>query len=807
MAEIITQSSAAGTTSSHVNKILEDYRIACVSREASLLGRKEVLTGKAKFGIFGDGKEICQLAMAKQFKNGDFRSGYYRDQTFMLAIGQLTIKQYFAALYAHTDITKDPSSGGRQMGGHYSTRSLNDDGTWKNLMEQKNSSSDISPTAGQMPRLLGLAQASVVYKNNPELKSGFEKFTDGGQEVAFGTIGDASTSEGLFWETMNASSVLKVPMCMSVWDDGYGISVPKKFQTTKGSISKALAGFDPNPGENGVKIFNVKGWNYPDLMKIYEEAVHLCRTKHQPVLIHVEDVTQPQGHSTSGSHERYKSPERLKWAEEFDCIRKFGEFIQEIKIATQEELDAIRKEAKKDVRLQQKEAWAEFRKDLDAEAAEAIAVLEPLAQSSSKLGELAEIINKLKKETEPLRREIVTCVKKSIRLVSEEKSVERNAVINWLSGYQKRSQAKYSDFVSSNSEMRVANAEIVAPVYSTEPEMVDGRIILRDNFDLIFEKYPEVLTFGEDTGKIGGVNQAMEGMQEKYGALRVSDTGIREATIIGQGIGMAMRGLRPIAEIQYLDYLYYALQIMRDDLATVHYRTHGGQKAPLIVRTRGHRLEGIWHAGSPMGAIINSVRGMNVCVPRNMTKAAGMYNTLLKCDEPALVVECLNGYRSKEARPNNLGEFTVPIGKSEVVKEGTDITVVSYGSTFNICQSVLPELEKAGISVELIDVQCLLPFDLDGLISKSMEKTNRLIVVDEDVPGGASAYILDQILQVQNGWRYLDSKPVTLTAKPHLPPYGTDGDYYSKPSVEDVYDAIYEVMNEANPEQYPSLYD
>jgi len=801
----IEKSTEAGA-SKHVNTILEDYRLACLSREASLLGRKEVLTGKAKFGIFGDGKEVAQLAMAKQFKNGDFRSGYYRDQTFMMAIGQLTVKQFFSALYAHTDVVKDPSSGGRQMGGHFATRSLNNDGSWKNLMNQPNSSADISPTAGQMPRLLGLAQASKIYKSQSDLHSGFEKFSDKGQEVAFGTIGDASTSEGLFWETMNAASVLKVPMCMSVWDDGYGISVPKKFQTTKGSISQALAGFDPKPGENGVKIFTVKGWNYPDLIKVYEEAVYTCRSQHQPVLIHVEDLTQPQGHSTSGSHERYKSAERLKWAEEFDCIQKFGEFIQDIKIATSDELEEIRKTAKKEVRNQQKEAWAEFRAVLDAERDEAIETLTPLVNSLSNES-VSQELQSLSKDTEPIRKSIVGTAK-SILLQSRDTELEvRKSVVGWLKGYMSRTQRKYSSHLYSQSEQALEKVSQVAAAYSSNSEDVDGRIVLRENFNKIFEMYPEVLTFGEDTGKIGGVNQSMEGMQEKFGEIRVSDTGIREATILGQGIGMAMRGLRPIAEIQYLDYLYYALQIMRDDLATVHYRTNGGQKAPLIVRTRGHRLEGIWHAGSPMGAIINSVRGMNVCVPRNMTKAAGMYNSLLKGDEPALVVECLNGYRSKEKMPDNLGEFTEPIGYSEVVSEGSDITLVSYGSTCNICAQALPGLKELGISVELVDVQCLLPFDLDHKILNSLKKTNKLLIIDEDVPGGASAYILDQVLNNQKAWQYLDGQPVTISAAPHLPPYGTDGDYFSKPSIETVVDACYSLMSEYQPTKYPDLYE
>ncbi|MFK7757340.1 MAG: thiamine pyrophosphate-dependent enzyme [Flavobacteriales bacterium] len=807
MEETITKSTANSSSSPHINKLLEDYRLACLSREASLLGRKEVLTGKAKFGIFGDGKEVAQLAMANQFKNGDFRSGYYRDQTFMMAIGELTVREYFAALYAHTDISKDPTSGGRQMGGHYATRSLNSDGSWKNLMEQKNSSSDISPTAGQMPRLLGLAQASKVYKHNKDLHTGFEKFSDRGQEVAFGTIGDASTSEGLFWESMNASSVLKVPMCMSVWDDGYGISVPKEYQTTKGSISEALSGFDPKAGENGVKIFRVKGWNYPDLMQVYEEAVSVCRTQHQPVLVHVEDLTQPQGHSTSGSHERYKSAERLKWAEEFDCIRKFGEFIQELKIATQEELDEIRKEAKKEVRTEQKSAWADLRAMLNGEVSEAISVLEPLALNSKVGAHVTALINDLKSDSEPIRRSIVSTVKKALRACAGEELEEKTTTINWFKGYKMRTDAMYSDHLYSQSNERVELVSELKPTYAPEPEMVDGRIILRDNFEYIFSNRPEVLTFGEDTGKIGGVNQSMEGMQEKFGELRVSDTGIREATILGQGIGMAMRGLRPIAEIQYLDYLYYALQIIRDDLATVHYRTRGGQKAPLIIRTRGHRLEGIWHAGSPMGAIINSVRGINVCVPRNMTQAAGMYNTLLQSDEPALVIECLNGYRVKEAKPTNLGEFRTPLGKVEVLNEGTDVTVVSYGSTLNICVATLNQLQEAGISVELIDVQTLLPFDVEHAISKSVEKTNRLVIIDEDVPGGGSAFILDQIVNKQGAWKYLDSQPLTVTAKPHLPPYGTDGDYYSKPAIEDVFDTVYAIMSEADPVKFPSIYE
>lgn len=785
-------------------QVIDDYRLACLSREASLLGRKEVLTGKAKFGIFGDGKEVAQIAMARQFQHGDFRSGYYRDQTFMMALGLLNVQQYFAALYAHPDAEKEPASGGRQMGGHYATRSLDEKGNWKNLMEQYNSSADISPTAGQMPRLLGLAQASKVYRENEALH-GFTQFTNKGNEVAFGTIGDASTSEGLFWETMNAAAVLQVPMCMSVWDDGYGISVPKEFQTVKGSISEALSGFEIREGSNGIRIYNVKGWSYPDLMATYEEAVAYCRENHVPVLIHVEEVTQPQGHSTSGSHERYKSKERLEWAKEYDCLNQLANFITETGLATDEDLEAIQKEAKKAVRQDQKAAWADFRSRIDQEWKEAVDMIMQVAAASSSTAFVEKVANDLKGAMEPIRKDILGAVRKTLRLTRGESNAARQQLQNWYDRIHAEMDDRYSGRLYSRSEKRVENIEPVAPEYPAEPEMVDGRIVLKENFEKIFEKYPEVLTFGEDTGKIGGVNQAMEGMQEKFGTLRVSDTGIREATILGQGIGMAMRGLRPIAEIQYLDYLYYALQIMRDDLASVQYRTYGGQKAPVIVRTRGHRLEGIWHSGSPMSAIIGSLRGMHVCVPRNMVQAAGMYNTLLESDEPALVIECLNGYRSKEAKPTNLGEFKIPLGHVDVTKEGSDLTIVSYGSTFNLCNEAAKELAELGINVELADVQTLLPFDLDHSLVESVKKTNRLLVVDEDVPGGASAFILDQILNKQGGYFHLDSQPRTLTAKPHLPAYGTDGDYFSKPSVDDIVEAAYGLMSEADPGTYPAL--
>lgn len=789
------------------NEILNDFRLVCKSREVSLLGRKEVLTGKAKFGIFGDGKELAQIAMAKQFKNGDFRSGYYRDQTFMMAIDSLTVKEYFAALYAHTDVEKEPASGGRQMGGHYATRNLNDDGTWKNLMQQKNSSADISPTAGQMPRLLGLAQASKVYRNNPDLAD-WTDFTNGGNEVAFGTIGDASTSEGLFWETINAAGVLQVPMVMSVWDDGWGISVPKKYQTTKANISDALAGFAKEDTSNGYKIFKVKGWDYPSLIKTYEDAVEYTRENHVPSLIHVEEVTQPQGHSTSGSHERYKTPEQLEWAKEYDCVNQFKQWIANhtfpdgSKIATLEELEETHKAIKKEVRAEQKAAWAEFTKDLKDDFNRVMPLMEQIAAGSKNKVFIEKAVADFKSSLDPIRKDMFSAAKKVLRLTRGEDFPAKTALHNLLAQLKEEMYDKYSSHLYSESAMSPVKIDEVEPEFDGD-ELVDGRIVLRENFRHIFETRPEVLSFGEDTGKIGGVNQSMEGMQEQFGELRVSDTGIREATIVGQGIGMAMRGLRPIAEIQYLDYLLYCLQIMSDDLATVQYRTKGGQKAPLIIRTRGHRLEGVWHAGSPMGGIINLIKGVHVCVPRNMTKAAGFYNTLLEGDDPALVIECLNGYRSKEKMPSNLGEFKTPLGIPEVVEEGEDVTIVSYGSTFNLCVQAAKELREVGISCELVDVQTLIPFDINHSIVESLKKTNRVIFIDEDVEGGATGYMMQQVLQKQGGYYYLDSAPKTLTAKDHRPAYGSDGDYFSKPSVEDIFDAVYEIMHEASPADYP----
>ena len=790
-------------------EVIADYKIACISREMSLLGRREVLTGKAKFGIFGDGKEVAQLAMAKQFKNGDFRSGYYRDQTFMMAIGALSIKEYYAGLYADTKIENEPTSGGRQMGGHYATRSLNEDGSWKNLMKQKNSSADISPTAGQMPRLLGLALASKMYRNIPELEN-FTNFSNKGNEVAFGTIGDASTSEGLFWESMNAAGVLEVPMAISVWDDGWGISVPKKFQTTKASISEALVGFEKTEDSNGFKIYKVKGWDYPSLMQTYKEAISYCRENHVPTLIHVEEVTQPQGHSTSGSHERYKTPEQLKWAEEFDCIAQMKKWMLSAEngageaIATEEELDTIRKDAKKEVRIEQKKAWVNFVEGIKQDVDAAVTLLEALIKETGN-DEIAAITDSLKRAIEPIRKDVITAVKQALRLIKGESGSAKQNLINWVNNSTIETHERYASYLYSESDQSPLKIEEVLPEYADD-STDDGRIILRENFRKLFEKYPEVITFGEDTGKIGGVNQSMEGMQEQFGTLRVADTGIREATIIGQGIGMAMRGLRPIAEIQYLDYILYCLQMMSDDLATVQWRTKGGQKAPLIIRTRGHRLEGIWHAGSPMAGIINLVKGIHVCVPRNMTKAAGFYNTLLAGDDPALVVECLNGYRSKEKIPTNLSEFKTPLGVVETVKQGTDVTVVSYGSTFNLCQVAAEQLEKQGISVELIDVQTLMPFDINHDIVESLKKTNRIIFIDEDFPGGTTAFMMQQVLHKQGGYHHLDSAPIALAGKEHRPAYGSDGDYFSKPSVEDIFDAIYAMMNEANPKDYPSIY-
>ncbi len=784
------------------NEVLNDYKIAITSRECSLLGRKEVLTGKAKFGIFGDGKEVPQLALAKAFRNGDFRSGYYRDQTFMMAIGALSIEQFFAGLYGHTDINFDPMSAGRQMGGHFATHSLDEKGNWKNLTQQKNSSADISPTAGQMPRLLGLAQASKIYRNVSGIDA--TNFSENGNEIAWGTIGNASTSEGLFFETINAAGVLQVPMVMSVWDDEYGISVHARHQTTKENISEILNGFQRDADNKGYEIIRVKGWDYPNLVAAYEKAATIAREEHVPVLIHVQELTQPQGHSTSGSHERYKNAERLAWETQFDCVTQMRSWLIENNLATNEELTEIDSDAKKKVLEGKKAAWIAFTSPVKEEQNEAVEVLNSIAAQSENKVFIEKIAAELASIKEPIRKDILVATRKVLRLIVKENSKAQLAT--WITQYTAKIQPKFSSHLFSQSDVNVLNSQAAAPTYDTSAEEVDARLVLRDNFDAIFTKYPEALIFGEDSGNIGDVNQGLEGLQEKYGELRVADVGIREATILGQGIGMAMRGLRPIAEIQYLDYLLYAIQIMSDDLATLQYRTQGRQKAPLIIRTRGHRLEGVWHSGSPMGMIINAIRGIHVLVPRNMTKAAGFYNTLLQTDEPALVIECLNGYRLKEKMPTNLGEFKTPIGVVETIKEGNDITLVSYGSTLRIVEQAAKELQEIGIDCEIIDIQSLLPFDINKDIVKSLIKTNRLLVIDEDVPGGASAYILQEIIENQNGYQYLDSAPQTLAAQPHRPAYGTDGDYFSKPSAEDIFEKVYAIMSESNPEKYPSLF-
>lgn len=793
------------------NQILEDYKLGRISREMSYLGRREVLTGKAKFGIFGDGKELPQLAMAKVFRNGDFRSGYYRDQTFALAVDALTVESFFAQLYADTNIEREPASAGRQMNGHFATRSLNEDGSWKDLTAQKNISSDISPTAGQMPRLLGLAQASKIYKSVQF--EGSEKFSKGGNEIAFGTIGDASTAEGHFWETLNAACALQVPMIVSIWDDGYGISVPTRNQRAKADISEMLSGFQRKEGENqGCEIIQVKAWDYAALLDAYARAEHFARTESVPVVVHVIEVTQPQGHSTSGSHERYKNEERLSWEAEFDGLIKFREWIlnysieiegKEEIIATTEELDAIDDEAKKIVKAGQKVAWESYQKTITDLTQSIVPLVENLKGQNA---EIENYITQFNKLVSKAKKDVFHLVRKALLATRGTNSAERNQLMQKYHEVFEIEKDNYSSHLYSQSQWKATNVAEVKPVYSEDSEEVDGRVVVRNNFDKIFEKYPETLVFGEDAGNIGDVNQGLEGMQEKYGELRVADTGIREATILGQGIGMAMRGLRPIAEIQYLDYILYCLQGMSDDLATVQYRTKGGQKSPVIIRTRGHRLEGIWHSGSPMAGILNLSKGILVLVPRNLTKAAGFYNTMLQADEPAVIVECLNGYRLKEKQPDNLGEFTVPVGKIEVTKEGKDVTLVTYGSTWRIVMEAANELEKLGISAEVIDIQSLIPFDLSHEIAESVKKTNRLVVIDEDVEGGTSAFILQQIVEKQKAFRYLDSDPLTIAANDHRPAYASDGDYFSKPSADDMVEKIYAIFNETNPQKYPAIF-
>ena len=785
------------------NQVINDYKLAFTSRECSLVGRREVLTGKAKFGIFGDGKELPQLAMARVFKNGDFRSGYYRDQTFMMAIDQLKITQFFAGLYAHTNIEKEPMSAGRQMGGHFVTKSNNPDGSWLDLTKQKNSSADISTTSGQMPRLLGLAQASKVYRELKDIDS--TGFSINGNEVAWGTIGNASTSEGLFFETFNAAGVMQVPMVVSVWDDEYGISVPNKYQTTKESISEVLKGFQRDENNKGFEVMVVKGWDYPALIETYEKANEVARNEHVPVLIHVIELTQPLGHSTSGSHERYKSKERLEWERKFDCNLKMREWIIQNGFAVEEELLDIEKNIKKEILKSKKEAWIDFIKPFLAEKKQVVSLLDALAKTSINKTFINKLKDRLVLNEEPGKHHLLTAARKALRYVIDENSPEKVKLKLWIDNYFKKVQPLYSSHLFSETEMRATNIKPIAPEYDNEAKMVDGRIVLRDNFDKLFQKHPKMLVFGEDTGKIGDVNQGLEGLQKKHGEVRIADTGIREGSIIGQGIGMALRGLRPIAEIQYVDYVLYCLNTLSDDLASLLYRTVGQQKAPLIIRTRGHRLEGIWHAGSPMSGLMNYLRGICLLVPRNMTIAAGFYNTLLESDDPALVVESLNGYRLKEKMPSNLGDFRVPIGVIEVIKEGSDITLVSYGSTLRIVEQAARELQEVDIDVEIIDAQSLMPFDINHDCIKSVMKTNRLLVIDEDVPGGASAYLLQEIIETQGAYKYLDSAPQTLAAKPHRPAYASDGDYFSKPNSEDIFEKVYSIMHESNPQKYPKL--
>ena len=793
------------------SEILQDYYLVRLSREMSLLGRREVLTGKAKFGIFGDGKELPQIAMAKVFKNGDFRSGYYRDQTFMMAIDQLTVEGFFAQLYAVTDGDVEKASAGRQMTSHFATQSLNEDGSWKKLTAQKNSSADISPTAGQMPRLVGLAQASKYYRNHP-VADPENNFSNDGNEIAFGTIGDASTSEGHFWESVNAGGVLQIPMIISIWDDEYGISVGANYQRTKKNLSEMLKGFQRTDNERGYEIITTYAHDYSHLVESYQRAEKLAREEHIPVIVHVRECTQPQGHSTSGSHERYKSAERLEWENSADNIAKFRSWILDfevsegddaMRLSNEEELDKIEKRAKQDAKNGQKVAWEVYTRQIDDLKNAAIPLLMILAENVSNKTEIQQEINALEKKLTVYKRDVFSTVRKALRLSIGENNAARNAVDNWLKHALGKQREIYSSKLYFESPEELPKE--IKPVFTDSTEMVDGRMVLRDNFRRIFENHPEVLVFGEDSGNIGDVNQGLEGLQKIFGENRVSDTGIREATILGQGIGLAMRGLRPIAEIQYLDYVLYCLQGMSDDLATVLYRSNGRQKAPVIVRTRGHRLEGIWHAGSPMGGILNLVRGMYVLVPRDLTKAAGFYNSLLKTNTPAIVVESLNGYRLKEKMPENMGEFQTPIGEVEITKEGKDITLVTYGSTWRIVDEAATELKSLGIDAEVIDIQSLIPFDISKQIQKSLEKTNRLVVIDEDVPGGASAYILQQIIEEMDGYRLLDSKPVSITANAHRPAYATDGDYFSKPSLDDIVEQVYNVMHESNPQKYPAL--
>lgn len=775
-------------------EVLSDYRLACESREASLIGRKEVLTGKAKFGIFGDGKEVAQIAAAKFFRPGDYRAGYYRDQTFVFASKQATIEQFFAQLYANPDVNQDPFSAGRQMNSHFATPNTDEDGNWLPLARQKNITSDMAPTASQMPRAVGLAFASKLFRKVEELKA-FPELSNNGNEICFCTIGDASTSEGHFWEAINAAGVLQIPLAIFVWDDGYGISVPKKLQTTKGSISEVLKGFQQREGTNGLDIYKLKGWDYASMVELLDPAIQKIRDTHIPAIFHIEEITQPQGHSTSGSHERYKSPERLEWERSFDCIKKFKEWILENALSSEEELSDIELKAKEFVRDCKNRAWSTYQQPIKDQVSRVLELASALLpQLPEKAGIIGAEINKLKAEKEPMRRDVMSSLHKLIQVAGKSDHTF------WLRDYyqdlKNENKALYNSHLYNEGPKSALNIKGTSLSYSAEAPLVNGYEILNKYFDQLFTSNSKVIAFGEDVGYIGDVNQGFAGLQAKYGADRISDTGIRELTIMGQGIGAAFRGLRPIAEIQYLDYLLYGLQPLSDDVATTHYRTFGKQSCPLIVRTRGHRLEGIWHSGSPMGMILNSLRGMHVCVPRNMVQAVGMYNTLLLSNDPAIVVECLNGYRLKEKLPQNLLTYTIPLGVPEIVRKGTDITLVSYGSTLRIVQEAATQLATYGIDAEVVDVQTLLPFDIHHSLLESLKKTSRILFIDEDVPGGAAAYMFNKVMEEQGGYRWLDVAPRTLTAQAHRPAYASDGDYFSKPNLEDIVELVKEMMAE-----------
>ncbi len=786
--------------------LLRDYSLACLSREVSIIGRREVLSGKAKFGIFGDGKELPQIAMAKAFQKGDWRSGYYRDQTFMVAIGALTWQQFFAQLYAHADVAHDPHSGGRQMNAHFSSRSLDEHGRWRDLTQIPNSSPDISPTGGQMARLVGLGYASRLYRELEELHQ-FAQFSRDGREVAFGTIGNASTAEGVFWEAINAIGVLKAPVVMAIWDDNYGISVTNKDQVTRQNLSELLKGFQRDPGsDEGFDIYTVKGWDYMALVETFQQAADTARNDHIPAIIHVTELTQPQGHSTSGSHERYKSPERLAWEKEYNCLRQMRQWLIEQRIAPAGELDNIERNAKKLAENARVKAWKAFSLPIYRERQKVADIIKEMEAASAHQEELRQIRKKLVDRLAPYRKDIMAAIRQALVLTRAENIPVARRLAAWKEEQTAVNTAAYNRFLHDETENSTLNVPEVKPIYSEKPPRLKGFEVLNKTFDAILSRDPRVIAFGEDVGKLGGVNQTMAGLQAKYGPLRVSDTGIREATILGQAIGLALRGLRPIAEIQYLDYVLYALQIMADDLATVHWRSAGGQKAPVIVRTRGHRLEGIWHAGSPMAGIIHLVRGMRVVVPRNMVQAAGFYNTLLQGDDPALLVEVLNGYRLREPVPDNLTEFTIPLGVPEVVRPGEDVTIVTYGATVAIALEAAQVLQRVGIEAEVIDVRTLLPFDVNGRILQSLKKTSRILFLDEDVPGGTTAYMMQQIIEKQGGFWWLDDEPRTLSAKAHRPSYGTDGNYFSKPNVEEVFETVYEMMHEAEPGRYPIFY-